>query len=184
MLPAYTDLSGYEAIDRNEKEKLIIYSPDEEPHREPVLKALKKGLPEFKLLEIRDITFDKYMDLATRCLFSLSFGEGFDGYVAQPIYQGGIGMAVYREEYFPSESLRDFPNFFSSDEDMIDNIVARIRELEEDEALYRRTNKSMMEVYNSLYSKEDYMRRVGKLIRREFEIYPRDRTKRDEVFRL
>lgn len=183
LLPAYTDLSGYQAIDRDEKEKLIIYSPDERSHREPVLKALREGLPDYKLVEIRDITFDRYMELATRCLFSITFGEGFDGYLAQPIYQGGIGFAVYRSEYFPSEKLLNFPNIFSSEQDMIENIVSRIRSFE-DESLYRETNRSMMAIYNSLYSKEEYMRRIEKLLKREFEIFPRSNIGRDKPILL
>lgn len=183
LLPAYTDLSGYQAIDRSEKEKLIIYSPDAGMHREPVLAALREGLPDYKLVEIRDITFDRYMELATRCLFSITFGEGFDGYLAQPIYQGGIGLAVYRSEYFPSETLLSFPNIFSSEQDMIENIVSRIRSLEH-ESLYRETNKLMMSIYDSLYSKEEYMRRIEKLVRREFEIFPRSDIGRDKPILL
>jgi hypothetical protein len=184
LLPAYTDLSGYEAIDRSEKEKLIIYSPDQEPHREPVLKLLKERLPDYRLVEIRGITFDKYMELATRCMFSVTFGEGFDGYLAQPTYQGGIGLAVYREEYFPSEKLRQLPNIFSSEQDMIDNIVARIRSFENDETLYRDTNKSMMDIYNALYSKDDYMKRIEKLLKRDFDIFPRNAICHVDAIRL
>jgi hypothetical protein len=184
LLPPYTDLSAYEPIGRSEKQKLIIYSPDEGRHREPALKALREGLPDYQLLEIQGITFDRFMDLATRCLFSISFGEGFDGYVAQPIHQGGIGLAVYRREYFPSEKLREFPNFFSSEQDMVDNIVARIRSLERDEALYARTNQAMIDVYGRLYSKEDYVRRIEKLLKREFEIFPRAAIKYDRAIRL
>jgi hypothetical protein len=184
LLPPYTDLSAYEPIGRGEKQKLIIYSPDESRHREPVLKVLRERLPDYQLLEIQGITFDRFMELATRCLFSISFGEGFDGYVAQPIHQGGIGLAVYRSEYFPSEKLREFPNFFSSEQDMVDNIVARIRSLERDEALYARTNQAMIEVYGRLYSKDDYVRRIEKLLKREFEIFPRAAIKCDRAIRL
>jgi hypothetical protein len=184
LLPAYTDLSGYEAIDRSEKEKLIIYSPDQLPHREPVLKLLKERLPDYRLVEIRGITFDRYMELATRCMFSVTFGEGFDGYLAQPTYQGGIGLAVYREEYFPSEKLRELPNIFSSEQDMIENIVARIRSFENDETLYRDTNKSMMDIYHSLYSKDDYMKKVEKLLVRDFDIIPRSTISQVEALRL
>ena len=185
LLPAYTDLSGYEPLDRREKEKLIIYSPDtEHAHRGPVLKALSEQLQDYELREIRDISFDEYMRLAARCMFSISFGEGFDGYVAQPIYQGGIGLTVYREEYFPSAKLRDFPNIFNSPQDMIDNVVARIRRFEKDDSLYRSTNDAMMAVYNELYSKEDYVRRVERLLKRQFDIFPRDPLKLGMSVRL
>jgi glutathione peroxidase-family protein len=177
LLPAYTDLSGYEPIELEEKEKLIIYSPDSSAHRKGVLTALESGLPDYRLLEIRSITFDKFMDLATRCRFSISFGEGFDGYVAQPIHQNGIGLAVYKEQFFPSAELRAFPNFFSSEDDMIKNIVARIRQFEADPKFYREINKRMKTVYEKLYSKEDYLRRVEMLINRDFEVAPSGRLR-------
>jgi hypothetical protein len=177
LLPAYTDLSGYEPIEFEEKEKLIIYSPDSSAHRKAVLKALESGLPDYQLREIRSITFDKFMDLATRCRFSISFGEGFDGYVAQPIHQNGIGLAVYKDQFFPSAELRAFPNFFSSEDDMIENIVARIRQFEADPKFYRETNKRMKTVYDKLYSKEDYLRRVEMLINRDFEVAPSGRLR-------
>ncbi|MEJ0075843.1 MAG: hypothetical protein WDO17_10405 [Alphaproteobacteria bacterium] len=185
LLPAYTDLSGYKKIGRREKEKLIIYSPDEIwPHREPVLNNLREYLPDYKMMEIRDITFDEFMSLATRCMFSITFGEGFDGYLSQPIHQGGMGFAVYREEYFPSRSIRDLPNIFSSGQDMIENIVARIRAFESDDALYRNTNKAMMNIYENLYSKDDYVRKILKLVKREFELAPRGIIESDKVIRL
>lgn len=177
LLPAYTDLSGYEPIEFEEKEKLIIYSPDASEHRKPVLEALKKGLPDYRLVEIRSVTFDTFMDLATRCRFSITFGEGFDGYLAQPIHQNGIGFAVYNEEFFPSKELREFPNIFSSESDMIESIVLRIRQFKSDPQFYRRVNGRMKAVYEELYSKEDYIRRVEMLISRDFELAPSDRLR-------
>lgn len=172
LLPAYTDLSEYPPIPFAEKDKLIIYSPDDSPCRGEVLDALAKQLPEYVLQEIRGITFDRYMDLATRCRFSITFGEGFDGYLAQPIHQGGVSFAVYNDEFFPSKELVNFYNIFHSCESMVSDIVDRIRTLERDPELYRLTNMAMINVYDKLYSKEDYMQRVEMLINRQFEIYP------------
>ena len=124
------------------------------------------------LVEIRGISFDKYMELCDALPFSPSLLRGVRRYLAQPIYQGGIGFAVYRPEYFPSEKMRGFANIFDSEDDMIGNIVPRIRLLEKDNALYRKTNRSMMGIYDFLYSKADYLKRIEKLLKREFEIYP------------
>lgn len=173
LLPAYTDLSGYPPLNREEKEKLIIYSPDEKlSHRNQVLTSIKKELSDFKLIEIKDMSFDKFMDLATRCMFSISFGEGFDGYIAQPIYQGGIGLTIYREEFFPSSDFKKFKNIFEDEEDMITNIITRIREFEKDDKMYRETNKELLDIYNSLYSIDNYRNSIMKLISNEFEIHP------------
>ncbi len=172
LLPAYTDLSEYTPIPFEEKDKLIIYSPDDSYYRGEVLDALVKHLPEYVLREIRGITFDRYMDLASRCRFSITFGEGFDGYLAQPIHQGGVSFAVYNDEFFPSKELVNFYNIFSSGDSMVSDIVGRIRTLERDPELYRLTNRAMINVYDKLYSKEEYMQRIEMLIHRQFEIYP------------
>ncbi len=172
LLPAYTDLSEYKPIPFEEKDKLIIYSPDDADYRSAVLEALAKDLPDYTLCEIRGITFDRYMDLATRCRFSITFGEGFDGYLAQPIHQGGVGFAVYNDEFFPSKELVNFYNIFFSGEAMGSDIINRVRTLEQEPELYRRTNRAMIDVYDKLYSKEDYMKRIEMLIHRQFEIFP------------
>jgi hypothetical protein len=171
LLPAYTDLSAYDPIPFEDKEKLIIYSPDDAPWKTDMLRALKEGLPDYKLRQIKGISFDSFMDLATRCRFSITFGEGFDGYLAQPIYQGGVGFAVYNEQFFPSKDMASFKNIFQSEEDILANLVARIKELEAPDA-YKKANRQMMEVYDRLYSKSDYLARVLKLINREFEYHP------------
>ncbi|WP_217361258.1 hypothetical protein [Ruegeria arenilitoris] len=172
LLPAYTDLSNYEAVPQQEKEKLIIYSPDEAPWKQKVLDVLAAGLPDYELLKIEGITFDAFMDLASKCRYSVTFGEGFDGYLAQPIYQGGVAFAVYNDEFFPSERLRDFYNIFQSEEEMVQCIVDRIHRMDEDPELYRLANDKMMTVYDDLYSRDDYLRRIEMLIKREFELQP------------
>lgn len=119
------------------------------------------------------MTFDQYMDLATRCRFSVTFGEGFDGYVAQPIYQGGIGFALYTEEFFPDSSFSEFENFFESEEDMIENIVPVIKKLAASSRRYRALNKALRAKWDELYSYDDYVERIGKLVRKEYEVWPK-----------
>jgi hypothetical protein len=171
LLPAYTDLTPYPPVDFEEKESLIIYSDDDAPYRRAVLDQLAT-LGDYELVKIKDMTFDTYMDLATRCRFSVSFGEGFDGYVAQPMYQGGIGMALYTDEFFPDESYKDLENFFETEDEMITQIVPTIRRLEADRQRYKALNAAMRRKWDELYSYDDYVARIGKLIRREYEVYP------------
>jgi len=172
LLPAYTDLSGYNQSTYENKDNLIIYSLDDAPHRKEVLAKLAKELPEYELREIRGITFDYYMELATRCKFSISFGEGFDGYVAQPIYQGGIGMTVYNEEYFPSKDFLQYENFFASEEEMIDGIVMTIKRLDSDPGRYTKLNRALVAEWDKLYSYDEYVEQIKKLVNKEFELFP------------
>jgi hypothetical protein len=130
-------------------------------------------LDDYKLVKIQDMTFDVYMDLATRCKFSVSFGEGFDGYVAQPMYQGGIGFALYNDEFFPNSSYKKFENFFETEEEMIEQIVPTIRRLEADRQRYVALNKALRVKWDQLYSYDDYVARIAKLMRNEYEIFPK-----------
>lgn len=181
LLPAYTDLSAYNSSTFENKDNLIIYSLDDAPHKEEVLKKIQEELPEYELIEIRGITFDQYMDLATRCKFSISFGEGFDGYVAQPIYQGGIGMTVYNEEYFPSEDFLQYDNFFSDEDHMIESIVSTIKTLSSDPKAYEELNKKLVAEWDKLYSFDEYVAQIKKLINKEFELIPGEYHPQDNV---
>jgi hypothetical protein len=172
LLPAYTDLSHYPGLGVEQKEKIIIYSNDDAPYRRAVLKRLEQ-LDDYTLVKIQDMTFDVYMDLATRCKFSVSFGEGFDGYVAQPMYQGGIGFALYNDEFFPNASYKKFENFFETEEEMIEEIVPTIRRLEADRQRYVALNKALRAKWDALYSYDDYVARILKLMRNEYEVFPK-----------
>ncbi len=172
LVPAYTDLSEYPGSRFSEKENLIITSDDDAPYRAKVEEKLKQ-LDDYTILPINGITFDKYMDLATRCKFSISYGEGFDGYVAQPIYQGAIGFALYTDEFFPNDRFLKHENFFATEDDMIRKIVPTIRALEKDKKRYETLNTALRAEWDALYSLEDYRARIGKLIRKEYEKQPR-----------
>lgn len=172
LLPAYTDLSAYPAAAFAEKENLIIHSPDDAPYKKACLNEIARKMPDYELVEIRGITFDKYMDLATRCKYSITFGEGFDGYLAQPIYQGGVGFAVYNTEFFPAAHLLQYENIFSSGDEMIANVCDVMRRLERDEDAYSRLNRAFMAEYHKLYSYDEYVDRVRKLAIQQFDYFP------------
>lgn len=172
LLPAYTDLSNYQKSSFKEKKKLIIYSLDDAPFKAAVLDKLKTNFPDFKLLEIKNITFDKFMEYATDCMFSISFGEGFDGYVAQPIYQGGLGMTVYNEEFFPSDKYKKYPIFFQSGEAMENEICDTIKYFSSHPDAYMNLNKELVDDYNELYNYDEYVHQIRKLAKKEFEIFP------------
>ena len=172
LLPAYTDLSPYPGSTFEEKRKLIIYSLDEAPHRKACLAILEREFSDYELVEIRGMSFDRYMQLATDCQFSISFGEGFDGYIAQPIQQGGIGLTVYREEFFPSEEFLKYFNIFASEEEMVSELALRMRRLSADPKLYKSLNKAFKAEHDKLYSFGDYVGCIRKLVLRDFDLFP------------
>ena len=172
LLPAYTDLSQYPSCGFGQKDKLIIYSLDEARHKAACLEQIKVNFPDFELIEIKGIPFDKFMELATRCTFSITFGEGFDGYLAQPIIQGGIGFAVYNDDFFPSRHFLDYKSIFSSPDEMVSQICEVMKELLADPAAYTALNAAFAAEYDRLYSVNDYVARIRKLTLGQFELFP------------
>ena len=173
LVPAYTDLSFYPPARFADKEKLIIYSPDEAPYKAACLKQIAKEFPEFKLLEIQGITFDRFMDYATRCLFSVTFGEGFDGYLTQPTLQGGVGFAVYNDDFFPSPVFKKYANVFQDGAEMVACICDRMKWLLADHTAYKELSEKFVHEHDKLYDYDAYVRQVEKLSVKKFELFPK-----------
>jgi hypothetical protein len=172
LLPAYTDLSGYSPSAFKDKSNLIIYSKDDAPHKKACLEKLKNEFKDFKFIEINNITFDTYMELATNCKFSISFGEGFDGYIAQPIFQGGLGLTVFKDEFFPNRSFLKYDVFFETGEKMVENITNVMCRYLNSEKDYCELNKKLVSEYDKLYNFKDYVQCIKKLIRGEIDFIP------------
>lgn len=172
LLPAYTDLSQYAPAGFDCRDRLIVYSLDNAPQKKECLNRIATRFPDFELIEIKGITFDKYMEYATRCMFAITFGEGFDGYLAQPIQQGGVSFAVYNDDFFPSGRFKEYFNIFSSPEEMVDEICERMSILLGDEARYSALSAAFQQEYKILYSYEEYVDQLRKLSLKQFEIAP------------
>ena len=117
------------------------------------------------------------MEYATDCMFSISFGEGFDGYVAQPIYQGGLGLTVYNEDFFPSKKYKDYPVFFESSKAMQNEICEKILYFSKHPDAYKKLNRKIVEEFNKLYNYDEYVEQIRKLADKKFEIFPSQKLK-------
>lgn len=183
FFPIAQDFTSYPSTKFPEKKDIIIYSPDYHPKKEAILNKIRKELPEFELIEIRNMKFEKFVRLASQAKFSISFGEGNDGYFYTPVVKDGIGFSVYNEEFFiDSKQYKDHLNLFSSYEEMEKNIVQIIKQLNADEKLYKKTNRTSAKGLGLSFpggSKEKeeiyysyFLKRLKRFIKNEFDYYP------------
>lgn len=93
--PALFPVSGY-----RDKDPLLIVSHDEHPLKEQVLELLAQALPELTIQIIKELHYDEYKKLIRRARWSMTFGEGLDGYFVEPIWSGGISFAVFNDRFF------------------------------------------------------------------------------------
>lgn len=98
-----------------DKDDLIVVSPDQHPLKRRVLSEILSVFPTHDIVEIKNMTYREYRAVIQRAKFSLTFGEGLDGYFVEPIFCGGIGMAMFNDRFF-STDYGDLPGVISAPE--------------------------------------------------------------------
>ena len=166
------DMSKYKAYSFDEKEKIIVLSPDWNEHKERIIEKLEKKLPDWKLITVNNMTFTEYMDLISRAFFTITFGEGFDGYFLQPPVVESIGFAVYNNEFFPSENWLKFDNVFKSYDEMHENIVGIIKQLQSDRESYLSLSKQVKTEHDKLYSYEKFHSNLKRFYNKDYDFVP------------
>ena len=149
-LPAWTYpcepvVSAYE-----EKENVFLISPDRSEWREPVLKMIRRELPHLHIEIVSNMPFHDYLKLAQRAKFSLTFGEGLDDYFIGVFLRGGIGFAVYNEEFFTDE-FREAKTVYPDWPALMSGLVADLRNLEE-KSIYDATSAPIRGFLKTIWS--------------------------------
>lgn len=167
------DITKYKTYSFEEKEKIIVLSPDENEYRGKIIETLKQNLPDWKLITVNNMTFFEYIDLISRAFFTITFGEGMDGYFLQPEEVGSIGFAVYNDEFFPDKSWADMLNVFSSYDDMHENISKVMKKLLKDKDLYKKTSEYAYSKIKELYNLGAFEDNLKRFYEQKYDFYPR-----------
>jgi len=133
-LPAWTYPNDPVANGYEEKRDLLIVSPDPSPHREAVLRKITTALPQLQMQIIENMPFEKYLQLAQVAKWSLTFGEGLDDYFIGTFFRGGVGFAVFNQEFFTSE-FKGLRTVYSDWETLDARIIGEIESLDNKEAM-------------------------------------------------
>lgn len=124
-------------IEYRDKKSLCIISPDNHERKKEIVDELKRN--NIKCYEFKSIPFHKFKRLQEKAKWTISFGEGYDGYTIPQFTRGGIGLAVFNNTFFPKgfEEKGLPPFIFSSYDDMLNNIVKVMKELDNEESFVR-----------------------------------------------
>ena len=117
-ISAIIDITKYKEIPFYKKEKIIVFSPDEHKDKVVIRRFIEEELPDYKIVVVKNMKFNDYMDLITRAFFTITFGEAFDGYFIQPYGVGSMGFSVYNNRFFPDKSYLEWKTVYSSYLDM------------------------------------------------------------------
>lgn len=130
LLPADIPATFYK-IPFSQKENLIAYSNDQHPQKEQVLARLHELLPEYQFLMIEGMTFEEYKQTISRAKWTLTFGEGWDGYFIQPYSSDSIGLCVFNEAFCPPV-MKTLPTVFPDYETLPERMAEFIRTHDEE----------------------------------------------------
>jgi hypothetical protein len=150
-----------------EKENLMIVSPDWQPEKNEILRLIAHECPEIRMEIIQNMSYKQYRELITRAKWSLTFGEGIDGYFIETIFSGGIGFAVYNDDFF-TEDFRNVKTVYSGYDAMARNICRDIKFLDNEES-YANYQKEQYELScEQQYTHAEYVRALTEFYQREF----------------
>lgn len=157
-----------------EKEKIIVFSPDAEEadFKLHVRQEIEKGLPEYKIITVQNMTFTQYIDLVSKSFAVITFGEGMDDYFNRPPVLGSMGFAVYNEEFFPSQEWKKLKNIYHSYDDMQKYIVKDIKAYEENKASYYADIELHNRFLSQLYSFTSFKDNLKRFYQGKYDLYP------------
>lgn len=124
------------------KEKIIIFSPDVNTFKESIKNQLKQKLPDFKFITISKMKLDEYKKLISKAMFTITFGEGYDGYFIEPALSGSITFAVYNDLYFP-KNLGKLDTLYSSWDELQEHIIEDIIDYSNNSEKYNMVSSSI-----------------------------------------
>lgn len=173
LFSTYVDLSKYKSYIFEEKEKIIAISPDENKHKNKILKKLKENLVDWQIITISNMTFGEFMDLISRAYFTITFGEGMDGYFSQPHYVNSIGFAVYNDTFFPNKEWKKLKNIYSSYDDMYHNIIIDIQNYANNKQKYEQIIQDFMDMITKIYQKSKFEDNLKRFYKGDYDFLPK-----------
>lgn len=115
------------------KEDLCVISADPHPDKELIKLMLREeGIEVF---DDYPIPYPQFVKLQQRAKWTVSFGEGLDGYTGGEFRNGGIGFGVFQpnftHDYIDAENLPPF--LFRSYEEMKEKLIPTLRSFNQED---------------------------------------------------
>lgn len=153
-----SNLVKYEYRTYAQKENLLVYSCDESPFKQQVLDCIKKSFPKMKMVEIKNMKYDKYLETISKAKWMITFGEGVDGYFLESVRCGAISFAV-RNKFFFDYRFNKLETIYDSYSQMVEKIVDDIKTYD-NETEYERINNSMRQLDLQIYNDDEYKENI------------------------
>lgn len=148
-----------------EKKNLLVVSPDGHPLKEEIIQQLR-SIPNLEIQVIQNLTYKAYKELIADAKWSLTFGEGLDGYLIEPVFSGAVGFAVFNEQFFTPD-FKDLKTVFKSVEVLKAQICEKIAGLD-NESDFEKYQEEQFNLCAKYYSMEQYRKNIAAFYKDEF----------------
>lgn len=165
-LSVFIDPSQYSKTSYSEKQPLLIVSPDAHPYRERILQSIAQAHPQIRIKTIRDMTYEQYKEIIRQAKWSLTFGEGLDGYFAEPIFSGGVSFAVFNDRFFTQE-FRSLRTVYPSWEIAAQSIAADLGRLDRHDE-YKSCWRGAFDLLSAIYQVDRYRENLRRFYARQY----------------
>ena len=159
--PELYSLSEYE-----DKEPLLIVSPDDHPMKKEVLREIEQSLPTLNIHVIKNLHYNDYVSLTRRAKWSLTFGEGLDGYFVDTVFNGGVAFAVFNERFF-TPGFANLETVYPSWDVLMTRMCDDLKRLDEPVA-YKRCWKQTYDLLTDIYSTDRFRENLRMFYRSEY----------------
>lgn len=170
-------LPEFYQVDFDQKKKIILVSNDNNLFdstnvtKTDIINRLRENLPEFQIKEIQNLGLQEYKKQIANALFTISFGEGFDGYFLEPILSKSLSFAVFNPFYFPAEFL-NCDMVYKSWDDLFENIINDLTYFSQNKSAYEDAQTKALELIHNYISNDISTKELVRFYKKEYDFKP------------
>ncbi len=158
----------YRRVAYPEKSNLLVASNDEHPMKEAILGAIQRKLPTLRIQIICNMTYSQAKAANEQAKWGVTFGEGMDLYFLEAVFSGGIGFAVYNDEFFPPD-CQGLPTVFDSYEQMLRELPGMLERLDHPSA-FNECHTALFNLLKKHNRYEEYLQRIRAFYRGQYDL--------------
>lgn len=154
---------------RPDRADRMVLSPDRSAARDGVVGALAAGRPSTEITTVASMTYEDYLRLVYSSKWSLTFGEGLDGYFIEMGLSLGVPFAVYNDEFF-TEDFLELPTVFTSWDELTERLPIVVNELGRDHDRYRSVADEVATMLSRYYDLRDHVDRMARYYAGDYDL--------------
>ena len=166
-LSTFSDPGKYIKRSYKNKKNIIVISPDNNKYKFDIIEKIKQELQYYKIIVIENFRYNEYKQLISRAKFSITFGEGLDGYYVEPTFSGTIAFSVYNEDFFTSK-YRQLPTIYSDYKSMLTNLCKDIN-LYDNKNIYNKICNENFKFLKTIYKFDLYKEKLKNFYQNNYD---------------